>query len=59
MIEKGFEYAYMYGEPRNADSRRYRVVPKCCKVWTVDLIKFKFLLMQQHKIRHAFTVQAE
>ena len=33
MIEKGFEYAYMYGEPRNADSKRYRVIPKCCKVW--------------------------
>ena len=33
MIEKGFEYAYKYGEPRNADSKRYRVIPKCCKVW--------------------------
>ena len=32
MIEKGFEYAYKYGEPRNADSKRYRVIPKCCKV---------------------------
>ena len=32
MIEKGFEYAYMYGEPKNADTKRYRITPKCCKV---------------------------
>lgn len=32
MIEKGFEYAYMYGHPRNPDSKRYRLIPKCCKV---------------------------
>ena len=32
MIEKGFEYAFMYGEPRNANSKRYRMVPKCCRL---------------------------
>lgn len=32
MITKGFEWAYMYGEPRNADPKRYRVQPKCCSI---------------------------
>ena len=32
MLEKGFEYAYLYGEPRNSDPKRYRVTPKCCQV---------------------------
>ena len=37
MIEKGFEYAYKYGEPRNADSKRYRLIPKCCKVGGAEM----------------------
>ena len=32
MIEKGFGHAYMYGEPRNANSKRYRMLPKCCQL---------------------------
>lgn len=32
MLSKGFEWAYKYGEPRNADPKRYRVQPKCCKL---------------------------
>ena len=32
MLEKGFEQAYMYGEPRNSDPKRYRLTPKCCQV---------------------------
>ena len=32
MLENGFEHAYMYGEPRNSDPKRYRLTPKCCQV---------------------------
>jgi len=35
MISQGFEYAYKYGEPRNADPKRYRVAPRCCQI-TLD-----------------------
>ncbi|KAG1662705.1 hypothetical protein FOA52_014570 [Chlamydomonas sp. UWO 241] len=32
MVTKGFEWSYKYGEPRNADPKRYRVQPKCCEL---------------------------
>ena len=32
MIERGFEYAFMHGEPRNANSKRYRMMPMCCQL---------------------------
>ncbi len=32
MITKGYEYALKYGQPRNADAKRYRVQPKCCRI---------------------------
>mmetsp|Transcript_5477 Transcript_5477/g.12120 ORF Transcript_5477/g.12120 Transcript_5477/m.12120 type:complete len:525 (+) Transcript_5477:133-1707(+) len=32
MITKGFEWAFKYGEPRNANPKRYRMQPKCCKI---------------------------
>eukprot|EP00955_Chlamydomonas_euryale_P072312 361363-Chlamydomonas_euryale.AAC.2 len=32
MLTKGFEWTYMYGEPRNADTKRYRIQPPCCKI---------------------------
>ncbi len=32
MLTKGYEWAYKYGEPRNAPPKRYLVQPKCCKV---------------------------
>jgi hypothetical protein len=32
MLNKGFEWAFKYGEPRNAPPKRYLVQPKCCKI---------------------------
>ncbi len=32
MIERGFEYTLKHGEPRNPDSKRYRLQPKCCGI---------------------------
>lgn len=36
MINKGFEWAYKFGEPRNANPKRYLVQPKCCKIHWKD-----------------------
>ncbi|KAG1662707.1 hypothetical protein FOA52_014572 [Chlamydomonas sp. UWO 241] len=32
MITKGFEWSTLNGEPVNADAKRYRVQPKCCRL---------------------------
>lgn len=32
MLNKGYEWSYKYGEPRNAPPKRYLVQPKCCRV---------------------------
>lgn len=32
MINKGFEYAFLFGEPQNAPGRKYRVQPPCCNI---------------------------
>eukprot|EP00200_Dunaliella_tertiolecta_P002061 CAMPEP_0202342448 /NCGR_PEP_ID=MMETSP1126-20121109/3006_1 /ASSEMBLY_ACC=CAM_ASM_000457 /TAXON_ID=3047 /ORGANISM="Dunaliella tertiolecta, Strain CCMP1320" /LENGTH=474 /DNA_ID=CAMNT_0048933401 /DNA_START=1018 /DNA_END=2442 /DNA_ORIENTATION=+ len=36
MLNKGFEWAYKYGEPKNFKSRTYMVQPKCCQVQWVS-----------------------
>lgn len=32
MIHKGFEYAFLFGEPQNGPGKRYRVQPPCCSI---------------------------
>ncbi|KAG2485806.1 hypothetical protein HYH03_015517 [Edaphochlamys debaryana] len=32
MLTKGYEWAAKYGQPRNANPRRYRMKPKCCEL---------------------------
>ena len=32
MIEKGYEWAAKFGTPRNANPKRYRLQPKCCRI---------------------------
>lgn len=32
MLEKGYEWAAKFGEPLNANSKRYKIQPKCCQL---------------------------
>lgn len=32
MINKGFEWAFKFGEPQNAKPKKYLVQPKCCQI---------------------------
>lgn len=32
MVTRGFEYAYMFGSPRNSKGKRYRVQAPCCSI---------------------------
>jgi hypothetical protein len=46
MLERGFEYAYKYGEPMNAVGKRYRVQPPCCKI-LLDGNSFRYRLLNR------------
>lgn len=32
MLTRGYEWTFKYGQPVNANSKRYRLQPKCCKL---------------------------